>query len=106
MSLDIATVSQSFHRQMEREWARHYSTHDVAIAPNAYQQVVLHWVQNGCKEAGGTEWIDRVDLQVRTLGITRTETVMIGDEFDIIGAGGSARCKIGVFGHGVFRTKF
>jgi hypothetical protein len=105
MSLDIATVSQE-PRQLEQEWPRHFTTHGVAIAPKAYQQVVLHWVQNVCREPSSTSKFGGLDLQVKTLGITRMESVTIGEEFDIITPGGRGRCKMGARGHGVFRTRF
>jgi hypothetical protein len=105
MSLDIAAMSQRDDRQMDQEWPRHFVTGDVAIAPHALQQVVLHWVENVCAEPDQVRTIAGLDLRVTTLGVSRTESVMIGTQFNTVGIRGPGRCANGARGHGVFRTK-
>jgi hypothetical protein len=103
MRLDIATVSQG-RQDLFNEWPRHFVDHAVTIPPHSDQQVVLHWVQNQCFAAGGSETMLGVELHVETLGIKRTETVPFGQAFTIVGSGAAHHCRMGRVAHASFRT--
>lgn len=102
MRLDITTVSQP-DQDLFDDWPRHFVDHAVTIPPHSKYQVVLHWVQNLCYASGGSETMTSVDLQVQTLGVTRTEAVGFGQAFTVVGSNAPGHCRNGQVAHATFR---
>jgi hypothetical protein len=74
------------------------------IPPHGIRRVVLHLVENSCLTPGGSESFEALQIQVRALGIRRTETVQIGLAFTIVGSSAPGHCRNGQTTHGTFRT--
>ena len=102
MSLDISTVGPGHENPID-DWPQKFARSDVVIPAHGIRQVVLHLVQNSCIEPGGGGSFDQIQLQVRTLAITRSETVKIGLAFTIVGSRARGHCRNGQTGHGTFR---